>query len=471
MLNKINFGVIVTTRSFFSAELAKQEREKIVNKLVTEGYGVEIPPPEATYAGAVSTLSDADVYAQYFKARIDKIDGIIVVLANFGDEVSVAETISQSRLNVPVLVVACDDETSQMDLSHRRDAFCGKISVCNNLYQRNIKYTLTKNHTLKIESNDLTDELSKFAAICRVVNGLRNLRVGAIGARPNDFHTVRFSERLLQASGINTVVTDLSVIIAAAKKIDDVNVITKKIEEIKNYGSIPSSISAEKLENMAKLCITLENWIAKNHCQASAIQCWDSIQYNYGCATCTAMSMMGESGFPSACEMDVTGAVTMYALLMASGIPSGYLDWNNNFDDNREMCVTLHCSNFPKSFFGHDDIEIENLDVLSTTIDVDKCFGACKGRVAPGKMTYAKITTDDKNGKIKAYIGEGEFVGHEIETKGGVALCRVQDLQKLLSYICNNGFEHHVAMCRGQVADVMEEALRNYMGWDVYRHK
>lgn len=470
MLNKVNFGVIVTTRSFFSADLARQEREKVVGKLLAEGYGVEIPPREDTYAGAVSALSDADVYARYFRARMDNIDGLIVVLANFGDEVAVAETISRSRLDVPILIVACADETDKMDMSHRRDAFCGKISLCNNLYQRNIRYTLTQNHTLKTDGEEFSAEVAKFAAVCRVVAGLRNLRVGAVGARPNDFHTVRYSEKLLQASGINTVVTDLSVVIADAKKIGDAGLIANKVDEIKNYGKVSPVISAEKLENMAKLCIALEDWVVKNQCRASAVQCWDSIQYNYGCATCTAMSMMGEAGLPSACEMDVTGAVTMYALYMAAGAPPGYLDWDNNFDDEREMCVNLHCSNFPKSFFGHDDIEIENLDVLSTTIGAEKCFGACKGKVAPGKMTYAKITTDDKNGKIKAYIGEGEFVAHDIETKGGVALCRVKNLQSLLSYICANGFEHHVSMCRGQTADILEEALENYMGWEVYRH-
>jgi len=151
--------------------------------------------------------------------------------------------------------------------------------------------------------------------------------------------------------------------------------VRKKIQEIRNYGRIPETISEEKVVRQAKLCLVLEQWVMENECNASAIQCWDSIQNNYGCATCLAMSMMGEKGLPSACEMDVTGALTMYALYLASGQPSGYLDWNNNFTDDRDKCVNLHCSNFPKGFIG-TDFEISTLDVLSTTIDAEKCFGA-----------------------------------------------------------------------------------------------
>ncbi|MCL2323667.1 MAG: fucose isomerase [Oscillospiraceae bacterium] len=467
----MNFGVIVTTRSFFSSELAKTERNNILDKLKLEGHGAIIPDIDATFAGSVSSYDDAKVYSEYFKKHVDEIDGIIVVLANFGDETSVAETIQRSNLSVPILILACDDETDKLDLARRRDAFCGKISLCNNLYQRNIKFTTTKIHTLKINSDVMTEELIRFSGVCRVVKGLKNLRIAAIGARPDAFHTVRFSEKILQASGITTVVTDLSEIIAKANSFDDENAISSKINEIKSYGQVSSKISDVKLRNQAKLCIVIENFIKENDCSASAIQCWNSIQYNYGCATCTAMSMMGEKGMPSACEMDVTGALTMYSLYLASSIPSGYLDWNNNFDEDRNMCINLHCSNFPKSFFGNNDIEIENLDVLSTTIDVGKCFGACKGRVSPGEMTFAKITTDDKNGKIKVYIGEGEFIEHNIDTKGGVALCKIDNLQELLNYICKNGFEHHVSMARGHVADILEEAFSNYMGFQVYRHK
>ncbi len=466
----MKFGLIVGNRSFFPAHLAEEDRRRVLDKLVKMGHEAITLAPEQTPHGAVMTYSDAKACAELFRCHSDEIDGIIVVLPNFGTETAIADAIEKSGLRVPVLVQACDDDFDHLEIANRRDAFCGKISVCNNLYQRGIRFTGTGTHTCAIESEEFTRDLTFFAGVCRVVRGLSGARIGAIGARPDAFHTVRFSEKLLQASGVTVVTADLSEIIfrAAAMQDDDPPVKAKE-EEIRAYGRIANGISREKVLRQAKLCLTLEQWVQENDCACSAIQCWDSIQFNYGCATCLAMSMMGEKGRPSACEMDVTGALTMYAMKLASGEPSGYLDWNNNYGEDRDKCICLHCSNFPKSFF-RTDFEIENLDVLATTIGAEKCFGACKAQIAPGRMTYGKISTDDRNGRIRAYFGEGEILPDRVDTKGGVALCHIPDLQGLLKFITHNGFEHHVAMNRSLCADVLEEALGNYLSWDVTRH-
>jgi L-fucose isomerase-like protein len=469
-MKQTTLGVIITNRSFFPDHLVGEERKKILAKLDAKSIDTVILGEDETPLGAVMTYEDAKACAQLFKANQDKIDGILVILPNFGDEVGVATAIDLAKLNVPILVQACDDSLDRMQLENRRDAFCGKISLCNNLYQRDIPYSVTKQHTCDINSTEFDRELDKFAAVCRVVSGVKRARIAAIGTRPDAFHTVRFSEKLLQKYGITTAVVDLSEIIFAAQAMENTAEVLAKAEEIKAYGKIVPGISEEQILKQAKLILTVEQWIADHDCQASAIQCWDSIQNNYGVATCLSMSMMGEKGMPSACEMDVTGALAMYALYLASGEPSAYFDWNNNFADERNKCVNLHCSNFPASFFGHKDFEIGNLGVLGTTLGQANCFGACKAQIKEGPMTYAKITTDDKNGKIKLYVGEGEFLKDRMDTEGGVAVCQVPDLQGLLNHICKNGYEHHVAMNRGLVADVLEEALGNYLGWDVYRH-
>ena len=86
------------------------------------------------------------------------------------------------------------------------------------------------------------------------------------------------------------------------------------------------------------------------------------------------------------------------------------------------------------------------------------------------EMTYLKVSTDDRRGVIKCYLGEGHFTNDELHTFGGVAVCEVPNLHGLMHYICKNGFEHHVALAQTECADVLEEALGNYMGWEVYRH-
>ena len=472
MKTKQTFAVIVTSRNIFPAQLAIQERRNIMAKLEELGFGCILLNEDEVPDGAVETYNDAKKCAALFKQRQDDIDGVIVVLPNFGDEQAVTQAIDMSGLNVPVLVQACDEaDATKLVLGKRRDSFCGKLSVCNNLYQYGIPFTNTTYHTCHIADDIFTEDLNRFAAVCRVVNGLRGIRIGAIGARPEAFHTVRFSEKLLQASGIKVVTVDLSEIFSAADGLgDDATEVDKKIKAIKDYGRIPASVSEDKILRQAKLSVAIDNWMTENECVASAIQCWTSVQQHYGCATCLSMSMMGEEGKPSACEMDVAGTVSMVALNLASGgQPSGFVDWNNDYGDQRDKCVVTHCSNYPRSFVG-TEIEISELDVLGESLGRDNCFAGIKGRIAPGEMTFARISTDDTLGIIKAYVGEGQFTDDPLECDGGVGICKVPRLQDLLDFLCRNGFEHHVAMNRGRYANALEEAFGRYLGWDVYNH-
>lgn len=468
---KLTFGLIVGTRNIFSSRLAEEARAILLRKMELSGHDHIILPASETPTGNIESVKDARKCAHLFSENRDRIDGIIVVLPNFGDELGIVNALSMARLDVPVMIQACDDDNDKVDVHSRRDAFCGKISVCNNLYQYGIPFTDTTFHTYPLDSNLFDRDLDYFARVCRIVRGLRGARIGAIGARPAAFQTMRASEKLLQATGITVVPVDLSEIFGAARKIDqNATELVKKIEEIRAYGKIPGHIKEEKLYTQARFGLAVENWAAENEIDATAIQCWESIQKNYGCASCLTMSMMGEKFMPSACEVDLAGVVSMYTLLLASGTPPALLDWNNNFADDRNMCVCTHCSNYPKSFM-QNEVEISNLDILGTVLGQEDTFGAIKGKVAPGPFTFFRMSTDDLRGCIKSYVGEGEFTADPYGMDGGIAVTRVNNLQKLLKYICKYGFEHHVAMSRGHVAGAIEEAIGNYMGWELLLHE
>lgn len=390
------FGIIIGTRAYFNSELAKDVRKQLLKTLADEGYDYVILPEDATPTGSssIETREDGLKCAELFRQNRDRIDGIIVSLPNFGFEIGIINAISVADLNVPVLVQACDDENDKVDLDSRRDAFCGKISVCNNLYQYGIPFTDTTLHTYSIYSELLAKDINKFAGICRVVNGLRHARIGAIGARPAGFQTVRASEKLLQKSGITVVPVDLSEILGAARKIEDTDAeLLKKLEEIKCYAAVPKEYS-DKLVLQAKFGVAVERWIEANQIDAVAVQCWDSLEQNYGCAACVTMSMLGEKLLPAACEVDIAGAVSMYALTLAAQGQSALLDWNNNFAEDRNKCVCTHCGNFPKSFV-RNDLKLGTLGVLGRTLGKVNTFGAVYGKVTKGDFTFFRISTDD----------------------------------------------------------------------------
>jgi L-fucose isomerase-like protein len=403
-----------------------------------------------------------------FKKHAEEIDGILVVLPNFGDEKGVADTIKLSGLKVPVLVQAYPDDLNAFDVVRRRDAYCGKISVCNNLRQYGFQYSLTTLHTSSPKSESFKKDLDQFVRVCAVVKGLKGARVGAIGARPTAFNTVRYSEKLLQASGISVTTVDLSEIFGLANKLtDDDAKVRNKLSEIEAYAK-HGSVPPPHMVRMAKLGIVISDWMAENDLVASAFQCWTSIQQNYGVNACTLMSMMSEKLMPSACEVDITGVISMYALQLASGFPGALVDWNNNYENDPNKCVLFHCGNWANSFVPNN--EIKTAPILGTSVGVENTYGAMEGRALAGPLTFARVSTDDTHGVIRAFTGEGQLTDDPLDTFGHRAVAHVPNLQDLMKYICNNGFEHHVAMTMGNVAGALDEAFSNYMGWDNYHH-
>jgi len=466
---KETFGVIVGNRGFFPDALADQGRKEILAALEEAGYGAVCPGPRDTKFGTVETRQDARKCADLFRKSAAKIAGIIVTLPNFGDERGVAETIRMAGLNVPVLVQATPDDPRKTRMGQRRDSFCGKISVCSNLVQYGIPFTLTRRHTMEVDGKDFRSELERFAAICRVVTGMRTARLGAVGTRPAAFNTVRYSEKVLEAHGITVETLDLSEVFAAAAKLADSDKrVRTKASDIRAYCDT-KGVGDEYILKMAKLAVVLDDFREQNELNACAVQCWTSLERNYGIVPCAVMSMLSDSLFPSACEVDVGGALAMYALQLASGTPSALLDWNNNYGDEPDKCVVFHCSNAPKHFFR--SVRMADHDILAADVGRANTFGTCMGRFKAGPMTFARIMTDDNNGRVRAYVGEGEFTNDAITTFGGYGVVEIPGLQWLLVHVCRTGFEHHVAASLSRCADALHEAFASYLGYATHLHE
>jgi len=465
---KTSFGVIVGNRGFFPDHLAKSGREEMLQALSRAGIGAVVLDETQSKYGAVETFDEAKRCAELFRRHEKEIGGIIVTLPNFGDERAVADTLRMARLETPVLVQATPDTPAKMSITHRRDSFCGKMSVCNNLRQYGIPFSLTTSHTVRPDSPEFGKDLERFAGVCRVVNGLRGLRIGAVGARPAAFNTVRYSERLLESSAISVVTLDLSDVLGRVGRLKDGNeAVTAKAGAIRSYVNT-ANVPEAALLKMAKLGVVLEQWMKAEDLKVSAVQCWTSLEENFGVVPCTIMSMMSDNLLSSACEVDVCGTLSMHMLRLASQSPSALLDWNNNYGDDPNKAVCFHCSNLPKHFFR--EVAMSYQAIIAGTVGKENTFGTCDGRVKSGPMTFARFSTDDAKGAIRGYLGSGEFTDDPLQTFGGAGVVHIPQMQKLLRYICSEGFEHHVAANFSSVGDVVHEAAARYLGWNAYWH-
>ena len=466
----MTFGIVVGNRGFFPDHLAKSGREEILAVLQAAGMEAVVPGPEDTKYGAVETRAEAIKCAELFRANRARIDGIIITLPNFGDEKAAAETVRLAGLNVPVLVHAFPDDAGRMTIADLRDSFCGKMSVCNNLKQYGIPYSLTALHTESPSSETFRRDLEWFAAVCRVVNGLRGLRIGAIGARPAAFNTVRYSEKILERNGIAVEPIDLSEILGRIERRQDEDpAVQAKLTALRGYVPGTAGVPAAALMKMAKLAAVIDEWMQANDLAISAVQCWTSIEEYFGVVPCSVMSMMSNELRSSACEVDVCGAVAMHALRLASGTPSALLDWNNNYGEDPDKAVCFHCSNLPRHFF--EEVRMDFQEIIAGAVGQANAWGTCVGRIKAGPVSYARFSTDDQTGRIRGYVGEGEFTRDPLATFGGAGVVAIPRFQDLLRHICQNGFEHHVAANLSRSAAPVYEAAVNYLGWDIYWHK
>ncbi len=462
-------GLIIGNRGFFPDHLAATGREEMIRVLTEKGVQVVAVSTEEAKFGAVETFEEAKRCADLFKRNGEAIEGVIVSLPNFGDERAIADALRLSGLRVPVLIQATPDDPKRMTIRDRRDSFCGKMSACNNLMQYGISYSLTKLHTEAPTSKEFSEDLEWFLGVCRTVRGMKNLRVGSIGARPAAFNTVRYSEKLLEANGISVITIDLSEILGRIQRMaDGDDAAHKKLSDIKQYVST-ADVPEASLIKMAKLGAVIDGWMHEQDLNISAVQCWTSLEEYFGVVPCTVMSMMSNNLMSSACEVDIVGVVSMHALRLASQTPSALLDWNNNYGDDPNKAVCFHCSNLPKHFFS--EVKMDFQEIIAGTVGKLNTFGTCVGRVKAAPMSFARFSTRDREGKIRGYVGDGRFTDDSLQTFGGAGVVEIPRMQDLLHYICREAFEHHTAANLAHTSAIVYEAATRYLGWDVYWHK
>ena len=462
-MKKTTFALFFGNRGFFPGEVIAQAREEMQKAVTDNGFDYICMDESLTRYGAVETRQEGKLYAKFLKENEGKFDGVILCMPNFSDENGAAEALK--GINVPVLVQAYPDELGKMDFAQRRDTVCGKFAMCNVLRQCKIKFTLTKKMAVSPLDESFAEDLRKFGAICRIVNGMRNFNIGAMGARTTAFKTVRTDEVALQNKGIAVETIDLSYIFDLMNNVDE-NLLAQKKEyfsKLVSFGNYPD----EKLTNLSKLGVVFDKLIEEYSLNAIAVRCWDEFVTQYHIAPCLVLSDLNEKGIPAACELDINNAIMMYALYLASENPVMLLDVNNNYGDCPNKNIMFHCSAVPKSFFE------EEVPVISEHLMFKKSYGEgtgvgiVNGTIKTGNVTVATAKTED--GKIAGFTTDGKLTDDKFDKEffGTGVVFESANLEGIFKYMCENGYKHHVAIAKGQWSECVEEALVKYLEYDI----
>ncbi len=464
-MKSITFALYFGNRGFFPAESIASAREEMKKAVEDAGFATIIAPADMTRYGAVETAKEGKKYAEFLRQHDGEYDGIIICLPNFGDENGAIEAFKNCR--VPILIQAYDDEAGRLAPEYRRDAFCGKFAIMDVFYQLKLPFTTYQPHTINPDTPEFAEQLKKFATICRVVKGMKQFKIGAIGARTTAFKTVRFDEMALEKYHIDTETLDLSSVFPMIKSLSDSDEsVVKKLKYYKNMTDF-SDVSEEKSLMIAKVGVVLDQVINQYELDALALRCWGEFQQEFGISPCVPVCDLNARGIAAACEMDVNNAVAMRALTLACEQPATVLDWNNNYGKEPDKCIVFHCGPAANELLFEHKAKVGRHRILENTYGENNCTGVNAGRFDHFSFTYASAKTDD--GVLHLYAGHGKFTDDPVSKDffGTYGVAQVEGLQDLLQYIGENGYKHHVSLTRGLCKEELEEALGKYLGYAI----
>ncbi len=461
-MKNITFALYFGNRGFFPGESIDGAREEMKKAVRDCGFDYILLDTDKTRYGAVETKQEGACYAEFLEENRGRYQGVIVCLPNFGDENGAL--VALKNAGVPILIQAYPDEIGKMDFAHRRDAMCGKFAMCNVLRQANIPFSLTEKFVVAPGDDSFKEDLLRFGAICRVVDGMKSFCIGAIGARTTAFKTVRVDETALESKGISVEAFDMSEVFYELEKVTKPEIDEKiaEILEITEFSGYPES----KLEKMARLQVVLENYAEKYSLDAMAIRCWHELEVVWGIAPCTNLGLLNEKGIAAACEVDIPNAVMMRALALASNSAGTLLDFNNNYGDADDKVIMFHCGPMPISMLEGKGKTIEHL-MFKKSYGEGTGVGVNKGVIRSGDITFGSIKTE--NGRICAFVSDGKFTDDEIEESffGSGKVVMKKGIYDIANYMSENGYKHHVCIVHGSFKEAVAEAFDKYLGYDV----
>jgi len=462
MMGKSRFALYFGTRDVFPGQLVTAARREVTQALEEAGHEVLLLKESATRDGAVETRAEGEIYARFLREHEGRYDGVILVLPNFGDENGALAALAE--VDVPILILAYPDRLSEMGPGRRRDAFCGKLSIMDVFGQAGIRFTALKPHTVAPGTAAFQANIDYFDRVCRVVRGLRRMRVGAIGARVTHFKTVRIDEIALQDHGITVETYDLSMVFERMQHVDAGTVAEKiaAIEAFTDFNGVP----APAQEKLARLGVVIDAIIREDALDAVALRCWFEIQAQLNISPCVLLSELNHRRIAAACEVDIGNAVAMHALQLAGDQPAACLDWNNNYEEEEDKCILFHCGPVPPELMAERG-RVTDHGLIAAVLGEGKSYGCNVGRLAPGPFTFGSLLT--RAGRVCCFLGEGEFTQDPIPDDffGCAGVAHITHLQEVLLHVGRKGHRHHVSVTPGWVAGPLREAWERYLGYEV----
>ncbi len=454
----VTLGVIFAHRPIIDRAFSTGRRARLLAALTgMEGVDLAVPPENLTQDGLVASERDARAVADHFASR--RLDGVILAVLGYGDEKSALQVV-EGLMGLPVLLFAMKERVPDGGFLEGA-SLGGMLPISYGLHKRNVPFTFAG--VVDPEDAALRDAVDGFARVCAAVRIQRRARVGMIGFRPYDFEVCIFNEGLLlERYGAKTVPLNLIDLKAAIDAIPDADPgVVRIVSAIR--GSFTMACPAADLARLAKLEMVMLRWAEEYRLDALTIQCWSAIQDHVGLTPCLTNGRLTRMGIPVACEGDVLGALSM--LLQRELTRGAAIPWLADIlmlhPTQPDRFLAWHCGNASAELAGPDG-RPQARPHCSFAPDFPAAAAAAEFPLAGGEVSLNRLV--EHHGEYRLLHVPGRIVPSADSMRGAWGWVAVEDRDRMLRTVVEEGFVHHVSLVAARLAPLVSEASR-YLGY------
>ncbi len=455
---EVKLGIVAVSRDCFPITLSERRRKAVVAAFKAKGYDIYESP--VIIEGGI----DANVMEAYEDIQKSGINALVVFLGNFGPEGP--ETLIAQKFGGPVMYVAAAEENIAVLSSDRGDAYCGMLNASYNLKLSGINAYIPEYPVGTAEQ--CADMIEEFIPIARTLLALKDLKIITFGPRPFDFLACNAPIAPLFKLGVNIQENSELDLLAAYKAHANDPRIPAKVKEMEDELGEGNKMPGI-LPRLAQYELTLLDWVEANKGAAKYVamanKCWPAFQTEFGFVPCYVNSRLTAMGIPTACEVDIYGALSEFIGTCVTGESVTLLDINNSVPADmykasiegkypyrhNETFMGFHCGNTPMCRLTKGTMKYQL--IMKRSLEPDKepdiTRGTLEGDIVPGPITFYRLQAN-KDSVLQAYVAQGEILPVATESFGGIGVFAIPEMDRFYRHVLiGGGYPHHGAVAFG----------------------
>ncbi|MBC5737444.1 fucose isomerase [Lawsonibacter faecis] len=462
---QVKLGIIAVSRDCFPVSLSEKRRRAVADAC---GGGL--------YQCPVTVENEKDMLRAVADVTAAGCNALVVFLGNFGPETP--ETLIAKHFGGPCMFAAAAEGDGDL-IDGRGDAYCGMLNCSYNLGLRRLEGYIPAYPVGTAE--DIAEMIARFLPVARAVIGIRSLKIITFGPRPQDFFACNAPIRGLYELGVEIEEnSELDLLVSYRAHAGDPRIpgVCADMAAEMGEGRYYPDLSAR----MAQYELTLLDWAEAHRGSrefvAFANKCWPAFPSQFGFEPCYVNSRLAGRGIPVACEVDVYGALSEYIGACVSQDAVTLLDINNSvprsiYDADirgkysyalTDTFMGFHCGNTPSCKMCADRavkyqlIQHRVLEREGSEPDISR--GTLEGDLAPCDITLYRLQCDSE-GRLRAYIAQGEVLNVATRSFGGVGVFAVPEMGRFYRHVLlEKRYPHHGAVAFSHCGAALFEVFR-----------